>query len=104
VSQQRAPREWIIDAGDYENADEFREAVVAELAGLENIGHRLGGAFTVTPIRMRAPDEEQPFTGATVYRTHGWLFSHVFMPAARAPKPPPSNGAPVEQGEVLEAS
>lgn len=103
MSQQRSRREWVIDAADYETAEDFREATLGELAGLENIGYRLGGAFTVTPIRVRAPDDEQPFEGVTVYRTRAWLFSHVFMPAAREPAPP-SNGEVVAAGEVLEAS
>jgi hypothetical protein len=84
----RGDRDWALMADDYETDDEFRKAIVEELAGLENMGHRIGGAFVATPLRLKQPathglqglpDEE--------YRVIGWHFKQVFMPAVRVPEP-----------------
>jgi hypothetical protein len=83
-------RQWFIDANDYESEEAFRDAVATELARLENMGYREGGAFVATPIRMEG---ESPFqvNGQPVreFLTRGWLFSHTFMPAARRPEMEP---------------
>lgn len=51
--------------------DELRERVAQELAQLENIGQRLGGAFVVGPVRRRS--EGQVYVA-------GWLFEHTTAP------------------------
>ncbi|WP_272472663.1 hypothetical protein [Baekduia alba] len=63
---------------EYGTEDEFRRAIAEELAGLENIGHRIGGGFVVTPLRRPVLRGE-----VTVFETVGWHFKQVFMPAAR---------------------
>jgi hypothetical protein len=75
---ERGKRAWMIYAQEFATDTEFRDAVAAELAGLENIGHRLGGGFVVAPVRERHGDD---------YVTVAWRFEHVFMPAARRQEP-----------------
>jgi hypothetical protein len=81
VSTQREGRQWVIPAEEYADEEEFREAVARELAGLENMGHRLGRGFIVTPLRRA-----RELGGTRVYDTIGWAFQETFMPAvASAP-------------------
>lgn len=95
-------REWIINAADYEDEESFRDAVARELAGLENIGHREGGAFVATPIRVELPSRMPP---VREFETQAWLFKHEFMPAARraeapAPDPPAPEAADLPAGDA----
>lgn len=78
----REGREWVIDLQEYDSEEDFRVAVAEELARLENMGHRLGRAFVVTPIRRK-----RVYGNTTVYETQGWVFSEQFMPAAREVEP-----------------
>lgn len=73
-------REWLIEQADYETVEDFRIAVANELAALENMGHRTGRGFTVSPVRV----QQLSSSGLPSYVTKGWLFREVFMPAARA--------------------
>lgn len=73
-----AKRNWIIDADDYESEEHFREAVAAELASFELIGHRIGLALTAGPIREKV--------GQTVV-TRGWVFETAAVPLAGQPRP-----------------
>lgn len=91
----REGREWVIDFDDYDSEEEARSAVCDELARLENMGHRLGRAFVVTP--MRVPLDVH---GTTIYETRGWVFSEQFMPAAKRTEPEP---APATVEEPVEA-
>jgi hypothetical protein len=92
VSAQREGRQWVILADEYADEEEFREAVARELAGLENMGHRLGRGFVVTPLR-----QARELGGTRVYDTVGWAFQETFMPAvAVAPALEPD---PVEEPE-----
>jgi hypothetical protein len=88
---ERGKRKWLLRLADYDGDEgTFRAAVADELAGLENIGHRLGGGFISSPIREAVESPE----GLTEYVTIGWLFEHAFMPAVkRRPEPAPE---PVE--------
>ena len=78
MAQQQSRREWEIDAQDYETEDAFRGDVAAALAELEVIGHRLGGAFLVAPIRVQHNGQ---------YIVTGWRLRHTGMPAAREQQP-----------------
>jgi len=95
-------REWFIEADEFEFYDDFRTAVERELAGLENMGHRLGRGFVVTPVRR------PKLMGTTeVYETVGWAFAEVVMPAVREAAPPaeePAEDVPDElsAGELAE--
>ena len=71
-------REWEIDSRDYESEDAFRGDVAQALAELEVIGHRLGGAFLVAPIRVQHNGQ---------YIVTGWRLRHTGMPAAREQQP-----------------
>lgn len=79
MATQREGREWFVLADDYETDEDYRVAVQQELAGLENMGHRLGRGFVVTPLR-----QQREIGGVTVYETVGWAFSETFMPAVRS--------------------
>ena len=75
-----AKRDWQIDTQDYETENDFRNAVQMELAGLENIGHRLGGAFVIAPVRVLLEDEHgQPAGVATL----AWHIRHENAPAVK---------------------
>lgn len=76
MSQQREGREWFILASEYADEEDFREAVARELASLENMGHRLGRGFVVTPLR-----QGRDLANVMVYETVGWAFRETFMPA-----------------------
>ena len=69
-----AKRTWTIDSRDYGTDDEFRAAVVNELAAFENIGHRIGLALISSPIRERV---------GSSFTTVGWAFRTETVPAAR---------------------
>lgn len=76
-------REWFITDEEFESTDDFRVAVAEELARLENMGHRLGRGFIVTPIRRSR------MIGVTeVFDTVGWGFREVVMPALRGGEQP----------------
>ncbi len=78
MSQVREGREWFIELEEFEDEDGFRDAVAQELARLENMGHRLGRGFVVTPIRR-----PRDLGGTVVYDTIAWCFSETFMPAVK---------------------
>lgn len=71
-----AKRNWTIDSRDYETDSGFRQAVVDELASLENMGHRLGLGFVVAPIRARVNAS---------FVTVGWSFRSELVPALQEP-------------------
>ena len=71
-------RAWIIEGSEYESEEDFRVAVEQELAGLENMGHRLGRGFAVTPIRRPVLIDN-----AEVIETVGWAFEEAVMPLVR---------------------
>lgn len=81
--QQASQRAWVIDREDYATEEDFRQAVVAELAGLENIGHRMGRAFIVTPLRHRV----EGAYGQEWWETRGWLFEERFTPGLQSGQP-----------------
>lgn len=74
-----AKRNWTIDSRDYETDSGFRQAVVDELASLENMGHRLGFAFVVAPIRARVNGN---------FVTVGWSFRSETVPTLREAEAP----------------
>lgn len=76
---ERGKRRWVLRADAYDSEAEFRDAVASELAGMEHIGHRLGGGFVSSPLRRAIEHDE-----LTEYVTVGWLFEHTFVPAVRA--------------------
>lgn len=75
-----AKRDWAIMSNDYATEDEFRSAVVNELAALENIGHRLGFAVSAVPIRERL---------SRSFVTTGWAFRTDTVPAVQKQEPAP---------------
>jgi hypothetical protein len=81
-----AKRTWTLDSRDFSTDDEFRQAVVTELAAFENIGHRIGLALIASPIRER--------TGRD-FVTTGWAFHTETVPTARETR------APEPQAEVI---
>jgi hypothetical protein len=85
MTQVRKARQWVISHDDYESEDDFRQAVVSELAGLENLGHRTGGAYIATPIRQGAGQPH--IDGVDEFEVVAWVFQQQFMPAARAVEP-----------------
>lgn len=80
-----AKRTWTIYSNDYGHEDEFRAAVVNELAAFENIGHRIGLALTSAPIRERV---------GSSFHTVGWAFRTDTVPTARE-TPAPANVVPL---------
>lgn len=86
-------RSFTISLEDYETELAFRDAVRQALLDTEAIGHREGGAFVNTPIRVELEPRPTDFVsgGEPIRRfaTVGWMFSHTFMPAARSTAPPP---------------
>lgn len=94
----RGDREWVVMDTEYASAEEFRQAVTEELAGLENIGHRLGGAFVATPLRRPVQQGE-----LVVYETIGWHFKREFMPAVAEQEPEEPAETPTES-EAAEAA
>lgn len=78
MGQEREGRQWVILETEYDCEEDFRDAVTTELARLENMGHRLGRGFVVTPLR-----QGREIHGVTVYDTIGWAFRETFMPAVR---------------------
>jgi hypothetical protein len=82
-----AQRQWAVLAADYDTEEEFRGAVTEELARLENIGHRMGGAFISTPIRRELDPEERSHPQVREHVTDGWVFQHETAPAVRRPQP-----------------
>ena len=85
MSQVRKGRQWVIAQGDYESEAQFRDAVAQELAGLENLGHRTGGSYVVTPVRT--PAGEPHFVGVGEYEVVAWVFSQQFAPAVQREEP-----------------
>lgn len=98
----RGEREWVVMAAEFASEEDFRRAITEELAGLENIGHRIGGAFVGTPLRM-GQEAHHGVTGLpeTEYVVIGWHFKQVFMPAAK-PVEPESAAAPVDEEPAAE--
>jgi hypothetical protein len=90
----RGDRDWVVMLDEFEALEDFRQAVTQELAGLENLGHRIGGAYVATPIRIPQKVEREGIVGLpeTEYVTIGWAFKQAFAPAARV----------VEQEPVIE--
>jgi hypothetical protein len=84
-----AKRTWTIDSNDFSTDEEFRQAVVTELAAFENIGHRIGLALIASPIRER--------TGRD-FVTTGWAFHTETVPTARETPAPPKL-VPVEESD-----
>lgn len=98
-----AQKDWVISRDEFETDDEFRGAVVNELASLENIGYRTGGVIIATPIRQRVPDEMRRFEQLAEYETVAWVFQQRFMPAAKrreAPAEPEFEQAPDGTAEL----
>ena len=90
-------RSWQIDAQDYESEEDFREAVVKELAYAEHAGHRLGLAISAGPTRERMDSGE--------VITHGWYFETSSVPllGQARPKPAPApEPEPEPEPEVVE--
>lgn len=89
----KKPRDWMVLARDYDSEEDFRQALTQELAGLENIGHRTGGAFVATPLRQAQPVDAGDLVGLpeTEHVVIGWHFRQVFMPAAQATEPEPDD-------------
>ncbi len=98
MSQVREGREWFIELEEFEDEDGFRDAVAQELARLENMGHRLGRGFVVTPIRR-----PRDLGGTVVYDTFAWCFSETFMPAVK-PRMSEPEGEPEHVPEPEPAS
>ena len=73
-----AKRTWTLDSRDFSTDDEFRNAVAAELAAFENIGHRIGLALIASPIRERVGRN---------FLTAGWAFRTETVPTAREAQP-----------------
>lgn len=74
-----AKREFTITAGpDGLN----REEVVQALLDAEAIMHREGGAFTVTSIRVKLPNENEITRRSHphIFETVGYVFRHEYMP------------------------
>lgn len=80
MGQEREGRQWVILESEYDCEEDFRDAVTTELARLENMGHRLGRGFVVTPLRQGREIGDPP---VLVYDTVGWAFRETFMPAVR---------------------
>lgn len=78
MGQEREGRQWVILETEYDSEEDFRDAVTTELARLENMGHRLGRGFVVTPLR-----QGRQLGTVTVYDTIGWAFRETFMPAVK---------------------
>jgi hypothetical protein len=96
-----AQRQWAVLAADYGTEEEFRGAVTEELARLENIGHRLGGAFVATPIRRELEPEERSHPQVREHVTDGWVFQYETAPAVRRqPAREPARAADPEPDEL----
>jgi hypothetical protein len=73
-------RDWVVMLDDFDTEEDFRQAVVEELAGLENIGlpHRRGVRRDADP---RAADRvERPGVDRAAREEHvvvGWHFKQV---------------------------
>lgn len=99
MAQQREGREWVVLAEDFVDdegrfdEDGFRAKVQDELAGLENMGYRLGGGFVVTSLR-----QPRQVGNITVYDTIGWAFSKTFVPAVARQEPEVE--VPAEESEL----
>jgi hypothetical protein len=91
-------RSFTISLQDYDSETEFRQAVQQALLDTEAIGHREGGGFINSPLRMELQPKPGDFTDHAGERlrkfvTVGWMFNHTFMPAVRMAEPEPeSNG------------
>jgi hypothetical protein len=57
-----------------------RNAVLRALEDVEAIGHREGGAFVITPIRMKINLEGDPYGRDELYVTTGWSITHTYAP------------------------
>jgi hypothetical protein len=87
---ERGKRAWMIWSEEYDTEAEFRAAVENELVGLENIGHRMGGGFVVSPVRERIQSQ-----AGEEFVTIAWRFENVFVPAV-------SRREPVAEPELAE--
>lgn len=92
-----AKREWIIKNDDrYETEEDFRNAVVSELAAFENIGHRTGMCLVVSPARKRNQK-----TGEI--ETLAWIFESATVPLLTGEQQPEQMPDPdLEPDEVEE--
>lgn len=101
-----ATRQWGIYLSEFETEEAFRDAVAGELARVENIGHRMGGALIATPIRVEVPLEERTHPQVREHVTQGWVFSHEMAPAVRPAQPaaPPEDPEPDELEAALVAA
>lgn len=92
-----AKREWIIKNDDrYETEEDFRNAVVSELAAFENIGHRTGMCLVVSPARKRNQK-----TGEI--ETLAWIFESATVPLLTGEQQPEQMPEPdLEPDEVEE--
>lgn len=87
---------WTIERLDYELEEDFRAAVVDELARFEHIGYRQGFGIVAAPVRERLDG------GGIV--THAWEFTSQRIPLInRDTAPEPVAAEPVEEdpGEEL---
>jgi hypothetical protein len=91
MSLPRKDREWVVMLADFAGDEaSFRQAIVDELAGLENIGHRTGGAYVATPLRVpQAMDHGVAGLPPEEFVTIGWHFKQVAMTVGRAAPPAP---------------
>jgi hypothetical protein len=99
--KQGGDREWVIGQAVDEHGDLVlsREAVVDGLAELEPMGHRQGGAFVVTPLRVAAGRDQ--LTGSEIFDVVGWHVKRVpFVPAIRLPEQQPPAAFTEEQFDL----
>lgn len=101
MSQTKKPRDWTVMRDEFVTEEDFRQSVAQELAGLENIGHRTGGAFIATPLRQRQRVDHGGLVGLPEeeHVVIGWMFRQAFAPAAQVAEPEPG---PVEDEPVAE--
>lgn len=104
MGQQREGREWVVlaeefvDENGYYDEGAFRSAVQDELARLENMGHRLGRGFVVTPLRR-----ERYVENVRMFETIGWAFSEKYMPAVKSVPEVVSEPEPIAEPEPVGA-
>lgn len=89
-------REWVIGLDEFDTEEDFRVAVERELAGLENMGHRLGRGFVVSPIRR-----PKVIGSEEIIVTVGWMFGEAVMPMARDTEPEPAEDEPRTDDELI---
>jgi hypothetical protein len=75
VAQEREGRTWTIYAHEFGSEADFRATVEQALVDIYAIVHWRGMGITVTPLRTLIEDG--------TYRTEGFAFAEVFMPAVK---------------------